>query len=119
MPYEDETTDSKGRVVVTQRGTIHILDEWIKAKARLRNEDSQQLVDQAIATLKDIRKARNPQAHKIGVDAYDIDLFKGQIKMMRNAYRAMVTLRQLLKLHPAAKDYQVPEELERMKVLDF
>ena len=119
VPYEDETTDSKGRVVVTQRGTIRILDEWIKAKARLRNEDSQQLVDQAIATFKDIRKARNPQAHKIGVDAYDIDLFKEQTKMMRNAYRAMVTLRQLLKMHPAAKDYEVPEELEQMKVSDF
>jgi hypothetical protein len=76
-------------------------------------------VDQAITTLKDIRKARNPQAHKIGVDAYDIELFKEQIKMMRDAYRAMVTLRQLLKLHPAAKDYVVPEELEEMQVLDF
>lgn len=119
VPYEDETTDSKGRVIVTQRGTIRILEEWIKAKARLKNEDSQKLVDQAIATLKGIRKARNPQAHKIGVDAYDIEFFKEQIKMMRDAYRAMVTLRQLLKMHPAAKGYVVPEELEEMQVLDF
>lgn len=119
VPYEDETTDGKGRTIVTQRGTIRILEEWVKVKARLKNEDSQKLVDQAITTLKDIRKARNPQAHKIGVDAYDIELFKEQIKMMRDAYRAMVTLRQLLKLHPAAKDYVVPEELEEMQVLDF
>jgi hypothetical protein len=119
VPYEDETTDDKGRIIVTQRGTIRILEEWIKAKARLRNEDSQQLVDQAIATFKQIRKARNPQAHKISPDAYDIELFKEQIKMMRDAYRAMVTLRQLLKLHPAAKDYEVPEDLKQMQVLDF
>ena len=119
VPYEDETTDSKGRVVVTQRGTIRILDEWIKAKVRPKNEDSQKLVDQAIATLKDIRKRRNPQAHKLGVDAYDRELFMEQIKIMRDAYRAMVTFRQMLKMHPAAKDYDVPEELEQMKVLDF
>jgi hypothetical protein len=119
VPYEDETTDSKGRVIVTQRGTIRILEEWIRAKARLKNEDSQKLVDQAIATLKNIRKARNPQAHKISADAYDNKLFEEQIEMMRDAYRAMVTLRQLLKMHPAAKAYAVPEELEQMRVLDF
>jgi hypothetical protein len=119
VPYEDETTDSKGRIIVTQRGTIRILEEWVKAKVRLKNEDSQKLVDQAIVTLKKIRKARNPQAHKISADAYDIELFKEQIKLMRDAYRAMVTLRQMLKMHPAARDYEVPEELEEMQVLDF
>lgn len=119
VPYEDETTDGKGRTIVTQQGTIRILEEWVKVKARLKNEDSQKLVGQAIATLKDIRKARNPQAHKVSVDAYDIELFTEQIKMIRDAYRAMVTLRQLLKLHPATKDYMVPEELEKMQVLDF
>lgn len=119
VPYEDETTDSKGRIIVTQRGTLRILEEWIKAKVRLRNEDSQQLVDQAIATFKRIRKTRNPQAHKISPDAYDIELFKEQIKLMRDAYRTMVTLRQILKMHPTAQDYRVPEDLEEMKVLDF
>jgi hypothetical protein len=119
VPYEDEKTDSKGRIIVTQRGTIRILDEWIKAKARLRNADSQQLVDQAIAAFKAVRNARNPQAHKISADAYDIELFKEQIKLMRDAYRAMVTLRQLLKLHPRARAYEVPAELEQMQVLDF
>jgi hypothetical protein len=119
VPYEDEKTDSKGRIIVTQRGTIRILEEWIKAKVRLRNGDSEQLVDQAIATLRKIRKARNPQAHKISVDAYDIQLFEEQIKLMRDAYRTMVTLRQMLKLHPSARDYEVPEQLEQRKVLDF
>ena len=119
IPYEDETTDSKGRLIVTQRGTIRILEEWIKAKARLQNEDSQKLVNQAIGTLKDIRQRRNPQAHKLGADAYDRELFVEQIKLMRDAYRAMLTLRQLLKLHPAARDYEVPEDLEQMRVLDF
>lgn len=119
VPYEDETTDSKGRIIVTQRGTIRILEEWIKAKTRLRNTDSQELIDHAIATFKDIRKRRNPQAHKLGPDAYDRELFVEQIKLMRDAYRAMVTLRQLLKLHPAAREYEIPEELEQRKVLDF
>jgi hypothetical protein len=119
VPYEDETTDSKGRVVITQRGTIRILDEWIKAKMRPRGEDSRKLLNQAIGTLKEIRKRRNPQAHKLSIDAYDRELFVEQIKLMRDAYRAMVTLRQMLKLHPAARGYEVPEDLQQMKVLDF
>lgn len=109
VPYEDETTDKKGRIVVTQRGTIRILEEWIKAKVRLWGEESQKLVDNAIATFKDIRRRRNPQAHKLGPDAYDRELFKEQIRLMRDAYQAMLTLRQMLKLHPAARDYEVPE----------
>ncbi len=119
VPYEDETVDSKGRIIVTQRGTIRILEEWIKAKMRPKGDDSQKLIDQAIATLKDVRKRRNPQAHKLGPDAYDRELFVEQIRLMRDAYRAMVTLRQMPKLHPAAKDYEVPEDLTQMKVLDF
>jgi hypothetical protein len=119
VPYEDETTDKQGRTIVTQRGTIRILEEWIRAKVRLKDTDSQALIDQAIDIFKRIRKARNPQAHKLSPDAYDLELFREQIQLMRDAYRAMVTLRQMLNLHPAAKDYEVPEDLAQMKVLDF
>lgn len=119
MPYEDETTDNKGRVIVTQRGSIRILEEWIKQRMRPKNDDSKQLVADAIQTLKDIRKLRNPGAHKFSPDKYDIELFKEQIRLMRRAYGSLVTLRQMLKLHPAARDYEVPEELAEMKVLDF
>jgi hypothetical protein len=76
-------------------------------------------MNHAIRTFKQIRKARNPQAHKISLDTYDIELFEEQVKMMRDAYRSLVTLRQLLKLHPAARGYEVPEELAQMNVLDF
>ena len=75
--------------------------------------------DQAITTMKEVRKQRNPQAHKLSVDVFDLELFKAQIKLMRDAYRAMVTLRQMLKFHPAATDYEVPDYLERQEVWDF
>jgi len=88
VAYEDETTDRKGRIIVRQKGTIRILDEWIKAKVRLQDPQSEELVDHAINTMKKIRKHRNPQAHKLSPDTYDRELFKEQIRLMRDAYRA-------------------------------
>ncbi|MBQ1089655.1 hypothetical protein [Streptomyces sp. B93] len=116
VPYEDEQTDKKGRTVVTQRGTIRILDEWIKAKVRCENPE---LIEHAIKTLKEIRKKRNPNAHTIRPDEYNVALFKEQAKLMRDAYRALVTLRQILQLHPAARDYEVPDVLENQEVWSF
>lgn len=116
VPYEDELPDKKGRIVVTQRGTIRILDEWIKLKFRTSDTE---LIEHAIKTLKDVRKKRNPNAHSIRPDEYDITLFKEQIKLMRNAYRAVVTLRQILQFHPAARGYEVPSHLEDQEVWAF
>ncbi|WP_327313339.1 hypothetical protein [Streptomyces sp. NBC_01235] len=119
VPYEDETTDKKGRVIVSQRGTIRILDDWIKEKFRTQSDESSLLVAEAIKTFKNVRGMRNPTAHKIGVDSYDVNLFKEQIKVMRDAYRAVLTLRQMLQCYPGAAGYEVPAHLEQRKVWDF
>lgn len=73
----------------------------------------------AINTMKQIRKARNPQAHKLSPDKYDVSIFKEQIQLMRDAYRAMLTLRQMFQKHPKARAHTVPEHLEQMQVWEF
>ncbi|MEZ0111678.1 hypothetical protein ABH920_005696 [Catenulispora sp. EB89] len=119
VPYEDEATDKKGRTVVTQRGTIRILEEWIQEKFHTEDADTRQLLEEAIKTLKAVRAMRNPNAHKIGLDAYDIGLFKEQIKLMRGAYRAVLTVRQMLQCYPGSEGHEVPEHLELRQVWDF
>lgn len=119
VPYEEERTDKQDRVIVTQIGTIRILDEWLKSKFKTQDAESVELIKQAIKTLKDVRKKRNPNAHSIKPDEYDVTLFKEQIQLMRDAYRALVTLRQILQFHPRARDYEVPSVLENQEVWDF
>jgi hypothetical protein len=114
VPYEDETTDKQGRTIVTQRGTIRILEEWLAVRFRT---DDDEPIENAIVTLKNIRKMRNPQAHKIGVDIYDTEYFQKQTDIMRDAYGAVRTLRQVLHLHRKAKDHVVPDYLGEGKIL--
>ncbi|MGW7303174.1 hypothetical protein [Streptomyces sp. NPDC054829] len=119
VPYEEERTDKQDRLIVVQLGTIRILDDWLKAKFKTQDTESAELIKQAIKTLKDVRKKRNPNAHTIRPDEYDVELFKEQIQLMRDTYRALVTLRQILQFHPAARDYEVPSILENQEVWDF
>ncbi len=119
VPYEEERTDKQDRIVVTQIGTIRILEEWLKEKFKIQDTDSVELIKQAIKTLKAVRKKRNPNAHSIKPDEYNVALFKEQIQLMRDAYRALVTLRQILQCHPLAQGYEVPSILENQEVWDF
>lgn len=113
VPFEEEIVDKRGRHIVQQKGTIRILDEWTRIYF---TTDDRSLLDYMIATFKKVRAARNPTAHRLDADRYDMALFDEQIGLMRDTYRAILTLRQMLQNHPATAGYELPELLHDGKV---
>jgi hypothetical protein len=66
--------------------------------------------------IKNVRAARNPTAHRLEIDRYDLAIFDEQTELIRDGYRAILTLRQLLQSHPAAAGYEPPRLLRHGKV---
>jgi hypothetical protein len=100
IPRTTETIRADGKIVVQQRGTISLLEEWLNTAFRIADPGAK---DEMLRELREIRKLRQKPAHAVDDDAYDPELFKEQRRVFLNAYDVARTLRLLLSNHPKAK----------------
>ncbi len=108
MELAEDIERNDGKVEVRQKGTIALLAEWVRKKVRLNDPKP---FDDAIATLKEVRKLRQRPAHSLDDNRFDRGLFKEQRELMMRAYEAVRMVRLLFANHPAAKTCPVPKEL--------
>jgi hypothetical protein len=97
VPYETETERKDGKIQVQNKGTLQILDDWLREYFFM--EDWQPWND-SIKTLRDIRKLRQKPAHAIDENIFDQKYFQEQRELMIRAYLAIQTLRLMLSTHP-------------------
>lgn len=116
VPIETETERADGKVVVTQRGTIALLDDWFAT--RFRAPDRTPLVE-AFDMIRRVRQLRQRPAHSIDDIVFDKRLFGEQRQLMVDAYAAIRILRLCLANHPRAKSVTVSEELFRGKIWTY
>lgn len=109
---ETETVRPDGKVVVHQRGTIAMLEEWLNTAVRLPDPGPK---DEMLEEIRDIRKLRQKPAHAVDGDAYDPELFKEQRRLFLNGYDVVRTLRLLLANHRRAKHVQ-EKMLEQVRI---
>ena len=113
--YENEHERENGKIVVTQKGTLQLLDEWIYKFFRLADWSGW---DEAIASLKKVRKLRQQPAHAIKEDVFDQKYFKEQRKLILNAYTGIRTIRLIFANHLKVRvaDIDIPDWLQEGKI---
>jgi phenylalanyl-tRNA synthetase alpha subunit len=109
VEHEEEINRKDGKIQVVQKGTIRLLEKWIK---RYFSSIESQIVDDAFTKIRKIRKARQHPAHSIMSDVYDPAYFDQQQELMREAYEFVHALRLIFSRHPHASDYDVPDWLQ-------
>ena len=102
-----------GRVRVQPKGTITMLDEWIRT--HFRTSDWRPL-DDAIAALREVRDARQRPAHKVQQDTFDQEFLRKQRHILDRAYSALHTIRSILIKHPSCSAVQVPLRLSKEQI---
>lgn len=100
IPRKSERDLGDGKVEVQQRGTLALLEEWLKT--HFHTPDPKPL-EEAIAVLRRVRKLRQTPAHALDDDRYDEALFEEQRALFVDAYSAVRTLRLMLQNHPKAR----------------
>jgi hypothetical protein len=116
VPLETEETRKDGKIVVTQKGTIQILDDWLRAKFKTPDRTS---VDAALAAFREVRRLRQRPAHTVDQDRFDQAYFQQQRELMIRVYEAVNILRRILASHPRAAGYEVSENLREGKIWTF
>jgi hypothetical protein len=113
VDLEREETRKDGAVIVTQKGTIALLEEWLKAK--YRPKDPKPLEDM-LSTFRKVRQLRQKPAHAVQDDQFDQEYFREQRQLIIDAYATIRTLRQILANHPQLRNYKVPEWLYKGEI---
>jgi len=114
-PLEEETKRKDGRIEVRQKGTIRLLDEWMRSNFRATDWKPW---EEAIASLREVRQARQNPAHAINEDRFDYELIKEQRVLIQKAYGALRIIRSTFERHPGvlAARIEVPEWLREGKI---
>ena len=111
VPYETENERADGKIVVQQKGTIQILDEWVRKHFRFNDST---LWDDGIKAMREVRKLRQKPAHAIDENVFDQKYFKEQRELMIRAYQSIRAVRLLFSKHSLVRKakIEVPEWLE-------
>lgn len=110
IPMELETERADGKVNVSQKGTINLLEEWFRRNIRIGDETDFNLI---LAPFRKVRRLRQKPAHVISADEYDKHYFQRQDDLIFECYQAIRMIRLLLANHPTVRNYKVPQWLFR------
>jgi hypothetical protein len=109
VPHEVERERSDSKIVVQSKGTVQILQDWLKKSFRPADPEP---LDKMLKTFREVRNLRQRPAHALEEDRFDLDLFREQRELMIRAYDSVRTLRLLLANHPKARHYKVEDWLQ-------
>jgi len=112
---EEERSD--GKIIVKNKGTIKMLEEWINRS--FRPHDRKQL-DEIFKSFRKVRKERQRPAHAVDDNIFDQKYFADQRQILSKAYNAIRTIRLVLANNPAVKaaKIDIPQELYEGKIWD-
>lgn len=96
--YEEERSD--GKILVRKKGTIAMLEEWIRRNFRPQAPEP---IDFLFQTLRNVRKLRQKPAHAINENAFDQKYFREQRSLVMDSYNAVRVIRLILANHPAVR----------------
>ena len=114
-PLESENERPDGKIEVRRKGTIALLDEYLRSVYRT---DDWSPWDAAITSLKAVRKMRQHPAHAVKEDVFDPECARQFRDLCVEGYGALLTLRTCLQRHPAVRRARidVPRALEDGKI---
>lgn len=110
IALETETMRKDGKIVVSRKGTLSMLEEYIRKNFPFAPHRVGP-IEEMFATFRKIRKDRTSPAHSIEEDEFKQEYFKEQRELFIEAYGALRMLRLVLQNHPKADRGKIPDWL--------
>ena len=115
VPYETEKERRDGKIQIERKGTLQILDNWVRT---FFHTDDWEPWNEAIRAFREVRNKRQNPAHAIDENVFDQKYFKEQRELMIRAYKAMRTLRMIFENHQQVRSLgiEIPHYLQEGKI---
>lgn len=110
IEFTSEHERKDGRLEVSNKGTLQILDEWIRESYQT---DDWEPWEHSISTFRRVRRLRQKPAHAIKDNEFDQNYLHEQRELIVAAFDGLRNLRMMLENHPRVKasDIIVPKWL--------
>lgn len=108
------TVNSKGETIITQKGSIAILQEWL---AKQYNFTYPEAPGEILESFRKVRKIRQKPAHEINKDIHDNIYFKQQIDLIEDVFSSLNTIRKILSMHPKISQFKLPDWYKEEKII--
>ena len=112
----DEQQTKNGQTIVTTKGTLRLLEEWLTKRVRIHAENGAATI---LLPLKEIRALRQGPAHKFIDDEFSIQYQKKKEKLILDVYISISNIRMFFQTHARARNYQFPEHLKPENIVVF
>jgi len=110
VPYETELERKDGKIQIVQKGTLQILDDWMR---KYWKTSERAPWEESMSAFKNLRKLRQQPAHSVKEDVFDQEYFKRQRQLIIKVYTAVRNIRLMFTNHPKVKisGIEVPDWL--------
>jgi hypothetical protein len=114
VELEREEKRKDGKIVVTQKANLALLNEWLEAK--LEGPGAQAMIDAIMAPLRAIRAERQHPAHRFRKNEFSKDFHAQRRRTLSSIFDALTTLREALSRLPGAEGIKAPGWLREEQI---
>ena len=107
---ETETERSDGKVEVTRKGTLSLLQEWLLSE--IVWDDPDDFVRVVIKPLRRIRKLRQTPAHSFTSDDFSLEYYEKRKQLLGEVLNSLSNIRLVLAKHPKASSVTISDWLD-------
>ena len=115
LSLNEEIPKPDGRYEVRQKGTIRLLDEFVRQNFKTSDWTPW---NECISGLRQIRQTRQKPAHALNEDRFDAKISRQQRDLAIMGYEVISTIRQVFERHERVKvlDLEIPDWLQNGKI---
>lgn len=110
VSLEKEEVRPDGRIEVQRKGSLTLLDEWLRAE--IIWDDANEFRKVVIAPLREVRRLQQQPAHTFTTDRFSTDYYDSRRKLLWAVFNSLSNIRATLAKHPSARDIKVPSWLD-------
>ena len=114
ISIETEVTRSDGRIEVRRKGSIALLEEFLRSEIVWGDLEAFRKV--IIGPLREVRRLRQAPAHSFTANTFSTDFYISRHRLLWDVFNSLSNVRRTLARHRSAKAVAVPDWLDLQKI---
>lgn len=111
---DSEKKRPDGKIVVTRKGTLSLLEEWLLNE--IIWEDTDAFREVIIKPLRQVRRLRQTPAHTFTADTFSMSYYKERKRIMWSVLNSLSNIRATFAQHPRACNVEIPSWLDEERI---
>lgn len=110
VPLETESLRPDGKIIVQNKGSLTLLEEWLLQEITWNDPDAFREV--VIHPLRKVRRLRQTPAHTFTKDIFSTEYHNARKQLLWDVFNSLSNIRATLAKHPRAYNIEIPDWLD-------